>query len=203
VDGIRKAYTLGFMPVEEAYQTLNAVTNIRKGPKEWLQGLLGARMNPVLGTFLDYMYDKNSFTRGEFGTYLPERYTRIIPDKAAKLMGLTPGTRAKYEGGKVVGEEKCFYGDPDAIFRILRIPVTSRILNDLANLAQSMATGKTKAGIMRYTLGVRTVDVDVDRAKALEGYRRDRVVEKMATAQGAKIYRRPYIPPEQKKRKKP
>src|SRR6185503_12442512 len=132
VDGVREFKTLGFFPVEEAYQTLSS---IKQGD---VRRLIGSRMNPLVGDFLDWFYGKDSFTGKEFGNALPAKYTPLIPKSLQKALGLTVRPQAQYRAGEKVGTEDVLYGDPDTIFMIRNVPIGSRFINDMATLVENI-----------------------------------------------------------------
>lgn len=192
VDGIREFKTLGFLPVEEAYQTLSS---IRQGD---VRRLLGSRISPALGDFMDWFYSKDSFTGKDFGNSLPSQYTKIIPENVQKALGLTKRPVNKYRGGQVVGTEEVLYGDPDTIFKIRNIPIASRFINELSSLVDNIGKGKTKEGVLGYTTGVKTKELDVERLKSLKEMKQKEALRKAAKAKGAKEFKSLYVPKVQK-----
>lgn len=201
VDGVRHFTSLGFFPVEEAYQTLNAITGRgAKGDLLSFEGLkerfriLGGRVNPIATSFLDYYYGKESFYGQDFGNYLPEKYARIIPDGLADVLGLTKKTKEKWRGGEVVGTEEVLYGDPDTIFMIRRLPFTSRIVGEMATLVDNVKKGKVAEGTLGFTMNIRGKELDVAKAKKNLQRRIDEAKKREAKKGGAATFENVYIP---------
>ena len=192
VDGVREFSSLGFFPVEEAYMTLNT---LKSGE---LSKILGGRINPVLGSFLDWYYGKNSFYGSEIGNYLPAKYERVIPDNLQKALGLTKRPRDKWRGGEKQGQENVLYGDPDTIFMIRQFPLTSRFLGDLVNLVDKVHEGKSGQGVTKYITGIKTTDLDVDSRKFSKKRREEEAMKKKAKAKGGKTFDRLYVPKQYK-----
>ena len=201
VDGVREFSALGFFPVEESYKTLNSLTRFKNGDwKEWMSSLVTSRMSPVLGTFLDWVYNKDSFRGTELGTSLPATYTSIIPKKAYDLLGLTAKEVNKYRAGDVVGKETKLYGDPDMIFTIRRIPLWSRQLNDIANLVDAVKEKKLGKGVLRTATGIRGGVIDVPSAKKFAEFKETKELIKSVKKQGGPTVKEfPYIPKDEKK----
>ena len=193
IDGVREFTSFGFFPVEEAYRTLNAV---KSGD---VQGILGGRVNPMLGSFLDWYYGKDSFSKTEMGTTLPPKYSAIIPKKVQETLGLTDRKRPKYRGGEIVGTETVLYGDPDTIFMIRRFPLTSRVFNDMATLVDSVKQGKPGKGLLKYFTGVRSGEMDVEAMRKIREIKERKELMKKIKEKGGKVMEIPYIPKEQKK----
>ena len=193
VDGVREYTTLGFFPVEEAYQTINAITS---GEASKLHG----RVSPVVGTFLDWYYGKDSFYGRDFGNYLPARYAQIIPKKLQEVFELTPRMKPKYRGGEIVGEEEVLYGDVDTIFMFRRIPLTSRTLNDIATaLETAKIKGRPVDAAKGYFLGIKSRELDVENRKRQKEEREKAALTKKAKGRGAAEFTNPYVPQWQKK----
>ncbi len=188
IDGVREFTSFGFFPVEEAYQTLNT---IRSGD---LHKMMGSKINPVLGSFLDWYYGKNSFYGQETGNYLPSKYEAIMPEPLQKALGLTKRPKDKWRGGEKVGTENVLYGDPDTIFMIRQFPLTSRFLGDLATLAEKIQKGQGKSGAAKYLLNIRTSELDVESRKFLQDYKTQEKLKEKAKGKGAKIFERVYVP---------
>lgn len=192
IDGIREFKTLGFFPTEEAYQTLSS---IRRGD---VRKLLGSRINPALGDFMDWFYGKDSFIGKDFGNSLPATYTKIIPEPLQKAFGLTKRKVPKYRGGEIVGSEDVLYGDPDKIFAIRNIPIGSRFINELSILVDNIEQGKPGKGITAFTTGVKTKELDVEKLKQQKEFRKKEMLRKAAKAKGAKEFKSIYVPKIQK-----
>ena len=188
IDGVREFTSLGFLPAEEAYMTLNS---IRSGD---LNKMVGGRISPVLGSFLDWYYGKNSFYGQDTGNFLPAKYERVIPKKLQEALGLTARPRDKWRGGEKVGSEMVLFGDPDTIFMIRQFPLTSRFLSDLVNLADKVNDGKTGQGLAKYTLGIRTSELDLDARKFAKDKRVNDKMKEKAKAKGGKTFDRLYVP---------
>ena len=168
----------GFLPVEEFARTLNSVYSgdIRK--------MLGGRVNPVVGSFLDYWYSADSFAGTSMGTKLPAKYTAVIPKSVQKLFGLVEQERPKYSGGEVVGTEKVLHGHPDSIFFFRRFPITSRQFSDIATLMDLLKKGKTKSALFKYFAGIRTFDFDPVKSKRYLTYRERKALKKVSVERG-------------------
>ena len=187
IDGVRQFATLGFFPAEEAYQTTQL---LKEGN---VQKILGSRLNPVFGAFIDWYTGKNSFYGTEIGNMLPARFTPLITPTMQKALGLTPRQRDKYRGGEKVGTETVLYGSPNVIFMIRQLP-TSRFLNDLAVLVSKVAEGKPGQGLLKYATGISVKDLDVEQRKFVQGLSRTQRLRKAAKAKGGKIFERLYVP---------
>jgi hypothetical protein len=192
IDGVREFTTLGFTPAEEAYQTFNA---IRSGQLSEIM----ERANPVVRAFLDWYYGKDSFYKTDIGNYLPTRYTKVIPERAQKILGLTKRMRPKYRGGKIVGEEEVLYGDTDTIFMIKSFPMTARFLNDLARVVNDVSAGKAGTGLTRYSTGIATKEIDIEKRKRMRAFRIKLAKRRLAKKRGAAEFKRIYAPKWQKK----
>jgi len=192
IDSVREFKTLGFFPQEEAYQTLNAVTSGS------IKEILGGRINPLLGSFLDWYYGKDSFYGTDIGNSLSPKYSNVIPEALWEPLGLTPKLKDKYRGGEVVGKETVLYGDTDTIFAIRKNPITSRFLSDLANFVTSIKEGKTQQGLERYLTGVRSTDLDVKGRKFIQNINKEKALLEKAKEKGVKVFERPYIPKPQR-----
>lgn len=192
IDGIREFKSLGFFPVEEAYQTLSS---IKQGD---VRQLLGSRLNPVLGDFLDWFYGKDSFTGKDFGNSLPVQYTKIIPQQLQKVLGLTKRPQSQYRAGEKVGTDEVLYGDPDTIFMIRNIPIGSRFINELATLVDNVNKGKVGTGVTQYATGIKTKELDREKLSAIKKMREKEALRKASKAKGAKEFRSIYVPKIQK-----
>lgn len=188
IDGVREFKSLGFLPVEEAYMTLNS---LRSGD---LNKMLGSRISPVLGSFLDWYYGKNSFYGQDTGNFLPSKYERVIPDRLQKALGLTKRPRDKWRGGEKVGTEDVLFGDPDTIFMIRQFPLTSRFLGDLVNLADKVHEGQGGKGALKYTLGIKSGELDVDARNMTKSRKEQEALKKKAKTKGGKVFERLYVP---------
>lgn len=189
VDGVRNFRSLGFFPAEEAYQTFSGLTH---GDFQERMRFVGARVNPVLKSFLDFYYGKDSFYGSELPNSLPSKYD-VLPDKVIDVLGLKRVRQPKYRGGEIVGEENVLTGPKSVIFAIRSLP-TSRFIND-------MLTAKSTGDMVGYLAGMKNKELDVDarkffRKKAVQKRLNERIKER-----GGKIFETPYIPKNQKKRK--
>jgi len=197
IDGVREFKTLGFFPVEEAYQTLNAITS--SDAKK-----LSGRLSPLASTFLDFKYGKDAFYGKDFGNYLAPRYTKFIPKELYEPLGLTPRMRPKYRGGEIVGQEEVLYGDPDTIFLIRRFPLTSRFLGDLATaIDTAFAKGKPGAAIRGYLTGIKDRELDVKARAKGKSFREKEELTKASKKKGSGEFSGPYIPAWQKEKLTP
>lgn len=196
VDGVRQYYVLGFHPMEQAYQTLNVVTE-----GSWRKGL-GQMLNPALGTFMDFYYSKDSFYGKDFGYTLPPAYTELMPEKAWKMIGLTLKEVPKYRNGEQVGTHKVLYGDPDTVAAIRKFPVASRFIGELAHMLKAKADGETKKGALKYFSGIRRGEMDIPRYERLKEMKAADLLRKKARTRGAKTFQRMYVPKSDKKKLK-
>ena len=190
IDGVRTFKTLGFFPVEEAYQTLNSVTD----KKYW--DAVKSKLNPAFGAFLDWFYGKDSFYGTDLGNYLPGKYAKVIPESLQKALSLEKRIKPKYRGGEQVGTEEVLYGDVNTVFMIRKFPIGSRFLNDIAEAIDK----KQKPGVAAsgYLFGIKEKELDVEaRKKSLKRKQEEALIEK-AKAEGAVTYERVYTPAWQK-----
>lgn len=192
VDGVREYYTLGFHPMEQAYQTWNTVTN-----GDWRKGL-ASQVNPVLGAMMDFYYSKDSFYGKDFGYSLPSKYTELMPEKYWKIAGFTLKEKPKYKAGEVVGTEKVLYGDPDTISVIRRFPIGGRFISELAEYLKAKHEQKGKPGLLKYLSGIRRGEADIEASKFARGRQAEDIMMKEAQKKGAPVFKKIFIPKNEK-----
>lgn len=197
VDGIREMTTLGFLPQEEAYRTLNSITNFKQFRREF-----AGRLNPTLQALLDFFYSKQSFYGTDFGTSLPAKMTPLIPKPLQKVLGFEERERPKWRGGQIVGKEKVLYGDPDTIFAVRNLPLGNRFVNDLSGLVGAIQEGKPVRGIVRYTTGVYKKDMDLSQRTKIQDIKEKKALRRAAEAKGAAKFEAIYSKDMEKKKKR-
>jgi hypothetical protein len=196
IGGVRDMTILGFTPMEEASRTINMVTS---GD---LRRTFGSRLTPVIGSFLDFWYGKDSFRGKEIGFSLPAKYTAVIPKAAWKPLGLTMKEVPAYRAGEQVGTQKKLFGDPNTIALITKVPIYSRQINDVANLVAYIKKGKTGAAILRATTGIRHGELDVPGREHFKKKKKRAIGVRKAKAKGAPEFRRLFVPKSEKAKKK-
>lgn len=182
VGGIREMKTLGFTPMEEAYQTITGLTS---GDFKDRVSFIAGRINPVARSFLDYWYGIDSFRGEELSNSLPEQYSQL-PDSIVAILGLDRKTVPKYKNGEIIGSKDILYGSKGKIHLIKSLPI-SRFLSDALKF-------KSEKDFMSYVFGIKTKTLDINSQKYFkEKELKKKMIEK-AKEKGLKILEIPYLP---------
>lgn len=193
VNGVRTFTKLGFTPMEEASQTFRSLSPKEFG--EYKMEML-SKASPLLISTLETLFGKPATREGEFGFKLPHEYTKLIPDRVAKMLNLTKVEDDKWVNGAKVGKEEVFYGPRTIVNLIQRFPVTSRFLGDLTYAMKMKSEGKSYSGVFT---GMKEGEIDVRKAEKMRELRyRERMNEKVQE-RGGKLMKIPTIPKGQKR----
>lgn len=171
INGVREMYSLGNTPVSDAYNSLNTIVSFN--PK-----MFEGKLTLPVQALLDYYYNDDSFRGKEIGNELPDKYNAVMPESVGKALGLKKVERPKWKNGEIIGVKEVWTGEPKEIFMVRRLPVTSRIWNDVANYVKVFKDEDRKDALMDIFLNVSKGEINLEERAKFRALREKEFTEK-------------------------